>query len=179
MVTLEEIELVDPAEIREIEEEARRVPPGVHPELSNDIYAALEQFRGKLYVLWVLQFSSLSAAYLRLHSLALELKENGLTPEQAVEAVPAAQVLFDKSRSVTERLLGAADKFEGESRSVIEEMSALARRMLVSSEAILQYCESVLASGNRAFRRSLKKRNLSVSHMPKVPITDPRPKPKR
>lgn len=179
MIALEEVVLIEPEEITEVEESARQAPPGSSGPVLDGISENLEKFRGAIYRSLVGQFSLLSASYLRLQVLILDVRASGLTLQQALNARPPVVDIVRKFRGMTHQLGGAAHSFEGASRSVIEEMAALAGRMLANAEALLVYCDSILETGNREFRRSLRKKRPPASHLPKVPITNPGPKPKR
>lgn len=179
MIALEEIELIDPAEIVELEENIKRLPDRVELDPHESIYRALESFRGTTYAILVGQFSALSAHYLSFRAMILDIKATAVTPEVALRLKPATQEVKAKFHSVGAQLSDAAAVFDGERLSLINEMSDMIRRMIANANDLEMFCDAVLVTGNRAFRRALRKNGPPSSHMPKVPMTEPRPKPKR
>lgn len=188
MIALEEMDLVAPDEIEKVEERALHLPnvdvpeSPVEPntELTDEVYQALERFHGTVYVLLVRQFRTLKDHYLSFRRMLLQLDGVQLTPESAVSlrksVEPLNQVVSDLSR----RFEAASEIFEGDAAAIVQDMALIVSRMRAGVRAIVEACEQAIPAGNRAFRRAQRrKKRLPASHLPKVPITDPRPKPKR
>lgn len=178
MIDLEEIELIEPAEIAAVEENAKRLPEGIEPESPDELYQALESFRGAIYASLIAQFSMLTSYYLQFQSQLEDVKRLGVTAQSAPILKPAAERMAEVINNVRTKVEAAAGAFTDDSAAVVENMASLLRRMHDNADLLLRACDEAVLTGNREFRRSLRKRKDAVGHALKGPKRKPRPKPK-
>lgn len=179
MIALDEIELIEPAEIAKVEENAKRLPEGIEAGSPEELHKALEAFRGAIYAGLVGQFSRFTSYYLQFQSQLEEIKKLGLTAQTAPILRPAAEHMVETVKNVRAKMEAGIGVFADDSAAVVEDMALLVRRMQNNADLLLKVCDEAMATGNREYRRSLRKTKDVVGHALKGPKRRPRPKPNR